>query len=104
MFFQIDVLKNFANFTRKQLCWSLLFNKVAGLRLATSLKKRLKHRCFPVKFAKFLKTTFFTEHFWWLFLILSKTVINTTQNMKFSIKDLVNVTKSAVSCGFGHIY
>ena len=26
------------------------------------IKKRLRHRCFPVNFAKFLKTPFFTEH------------------------------------------
>ena len=37
------VLKNFPNFTGKHLCWSL--------RPAT-----LKHRCFPVKFVKFLRT------------------------------------------------
>ena len=35
---------------------------------ATLLKKRLWHRCFPVNFAKFLKTPFFTEHLWWLLL------------------------------------
>ena len=34
-------LKNFAKFTGKRLCWSLFFNKVAGLRPPTSLKKRL---------------------------------------------------------------
>ena len=37
------------------------FNKVAGLRpaiLLILLKKRLWHRCFPVNFAKFLKTPF----------------------------------------------
>ena len=41
-----------------------LFNKVAGLRLGTLLKKRLWHRYFPVIFTKFLKNTFFTEHSW----------------------------------------
>ena len=35
------VLKNFANFTGKYLCQSLFVNKVAGLRTATLLKKRL---------------------------------------------------------------
>ena len=35
---------------------SLYFNKVRGLRPATLLKKRLWHRCFPVDFAKFLRT------------------------------------------------
>ena len=31
MFFKIGDLKNFAIFTGKRLCWSLLFNKVSGL-------------------------------------------------------------------------
>ena len=52
------VLKNFAKFTRKHLCQSLFFNKVADLRPATLLKKRLWHSCFPVDFAKFLKAPF----------------------------------------------
>ena len=52
------VLRNFTKFTGKHLCQSLLFNKVAGLRPATLLKKRLWHRCFPVNFAKFLRTPF----------------------------------------------
>ena len=29
-----------------------------------SIKKRLWHRCFPVNFAKFLITSFSTEHLW----------------------------------------
>ena len=45
-----------------------LFNKFAGLRPATLLKKSLWHRCFPVNFAKFLRTPFFTEHLRWLLL------------------------------------
>ena len=36
-----------------------LFDKVVGLRSATLLKKRLWHRCLPVNFAKFLRTSFF---------------------------------------------
>ena len=40
------------------------FNKSAGLRPATLLKKRLWHRYFPVNFVKFPGTPFFTEHFW----------------------------------------
>ena len=43
MFFRIGVLKNFANFIRKNLCW-----------------KRLQHRCFPLKFRKFLRTSYST--------------------------------------------
>ena len=33
-----------------------LFNKVAGLKAATLLKNGLRHRYFPVNFAKFLRT------------------------------------------------
>ena len=49
------LLGNFAKFRGKHLCLSLFFNKIAG-RPATLLKKRLRHRCFPVNFAKFLIT------------------------------------------------
>ena len=35
------------------------FNKVAGLRLATLLKRRLWHRCFPVKFCEISQNTFY---------------------------------------------
>ena len=31
-------------------------------------QKRLQRKCLPVKFAKFLRTSFFTEHLWWLLL------------------------------------
>ena len=68
MFCKKVVLRNFANFIGKQLCQNLFFNKVAGLRLATLLKKRLWHRCFTVNFAKFLRTFFLTEHLRWLLL------------------------------------
>ena len=51
-FIKKGVLKNFAKFTRKFLCPSLFYNKIAGL--ATLLKKRLWHS-FPVNFAKFLR-------------------------------------------------
>ena len=65
-FCEKDVLRNFAKFTEKHLCQSLFFNKVTGLCPATLLKKRLWYRCFPLNFAKFLGTTFLTEHLWWL--------------------------------------
>ena len=56
MFFKTGVLENFAHFTAKYLCWSLFL-----IKLIQFIKKRLQHRCFPVKFQKFLKATFFTE-------------------------------------------
>ena len=66
MFCKKDVRRNFTKFTGKHLCQSFSFNKVTGVRPATLLKKRLCHRCFPVNFAKFLRTPFLTEHLWWL--------------------------------------
>ena len=54
------VHRNFAKFTGKRLCQSLLFNKAAGWH-ATLLKKRLWHRCFPVNFPKFLRTLLLTN-------------------------------------------
>ena len=68
VFFTKGVLKDFAKLTGKCLCQSLFFNKVADLRSVTLLQKRLWHRCFPVDFAKFLRTPFFTEPLQWLFL------------------------------------
>ena len=41
VFYKKVVLNNFAKFTGKHLCQSLFFHKVAGLRPATLLKKRL---------------------------------------------------------------
>ena len=49
MFFKAGVLKNFSNFTGKHLWWSLFLIKL----------QVLKHKCFPVKFEKFFKDTFF---------------------------------------------
>ena len=66
-------LINFAKFTGKHLCQSLFFNKVAGLRSATLLKKRLWHRCFPVNFVKFLRTPFWKNTSGGCFLICYKT-------------------------------
>ena len=44
------ILKNFANFTGKHLCLSLL-------QACNFIKKKLQHWCFPVKFTKFLRTS-----------------------------------------------
>ena len=70
VFCEKGVLGSSAKFTGKHLCKSLSFNKVAGLRPATLLKRRLWHRCFPVNFVKFLRTPILTEHLWWLLLKL----------------------------------
>ena len=61
MFFKIGVLKNFAVFIGKHLCWSLIFNRVADFRPATILKKRLE-QMFYCKYCKIFKNTCFEEH------------------------------------------
>ena len=62
------VFLKMSQISQEKMCWSLNFSKVAGL---TFLKTN-SNRCFPVKFAEFLKTAFFfTEHFQWLLPHLS---------------------------------
>ena len=48
-------------FHRKAPVLESLFNKVASPRDCNFIKKRLQHRCFPAKFASFLRTPFFSE-------------------------------------------
>ena len=47
------VLKNFTNFAGKRLCWCLFL----GPQPFNFIKKRFQRRYFPVKFAKFLRTS-----------------------------------------------
>ena len=58
LFYKKSVLKNFAKFTRKHLCQSLFFNKVAGLRP----KRETLAQVFSCEFSEIFKNTFFTEH------------------------------------------
>ena len=58
MFFKIGLLKSFAIFTGKHLCWCLFLIKLKNL-----LKKRFRHRCFPVNIAQLLKTAFSQNSF-----------------------------------------
>ena len=51
-------LKISQKITEKYMCESLFYNKVTGLRPVASLKKRFWQRCFPVNFAKYLRTIF----------------------------------------------
>ena len=75
-YFKQKLKNNIAKFWRTGfflIYYFLLFlkkkhNKHNNLRPATLLKKEFWRRCFPVNFAKFLRTPFFTEHLWWLLL------------------------------------
>ena len=67
MFFKIGVLKNFAYFTGKYLCWSLLLIKLGAWSPAT-LSKRYSNAGGFVWNYEILKNAFFTEHLQWPFL------------------------------------
>ena len=59
------VLKNFAKFAGN-ICVSLFFNKVAGLRPASLLKKESLAQEFSCEFCEIFKNHFFTKHLRWL--------------------------------------
>ena len=64
---QLFLARNFTNLTGKHLCWGATCNFI---------KKRLQHGCFPMKSAKLLRTSFFTEHFRWLLLPQNTSLFN----------------------------
>ena len=59
--------------TKKSLLRSSRFPRPASLS-----NKRLWHRCFPVNFAKFLRTPFFSEQLQWLLLFVGVYLWNRT--------------------------
>ena len=107
VFCKKGVLKNFAIFTGKHLCWSLfliklqawkirnvhrkasvlvsLFNKIAGLKASSFFKKRLQHSCFSVNIAKLLRIALFIELFRRLLLDLTQSKL-TQSRQSISIK------------------
>ena len=106
VFYEKGVLRNFAKLTGKHTCQSLFFNKVAGFRSATLLKKRFWHRCFPVNFTKFLRTHFLTEHLQWLLLAFVRLlfVISQLNHLASKIKVFhCSVAVVLINC-FDHFY
>ena len=61
MFLKVGVLKNFANFTGKQLPWNFFLLNLKALSPVTLLKKD-SNTCFPVKCVRLLRTPFSTVH------------------------------------------
>ena len=80
VFHKKSVLRNLTKFTEKQLHQSLYFNKVSILIKVSGnlLKKILWHRCFPVNFMKFLRTSFLQNTSGQLFLYLWKQICHHT--------------------------
>ena len=62
VFDQKAVLKNFAIFTGRHLCWSLF------LINGNFIKKRLQHSCFPVNIVKFIRTLILKNSCKWLLI------------------------------------
>ena len=81
------LLKILQNFQEKHLCQSLFFNKVTKETLA---------QCFPVNFAKFLRTPIFIEHLLWLLLNILKAVQTNSQTGIFDRQNIVNVSLSSL--------
>ena len=61
MFFEIGVLKNFANLARKHLCWSPILTKLQPLRPAT-LSKKTPRQVLSCEIFEVFKNTFFLQN------------------------------------------
>ena len=67
-------------------------------RPATLFKKRPWYTCFPVNFAKFLRTPFLMEHLWWLLLFIDGAI--PLHNFEFQKKNVPLLTKDFFSQSF----
>ena len=101
MFFKIGVVKHLRNFTEKYLCWESLFKKAASLMACKLYLIETPHRCFHVKFRKFLWTPFFTERLWWLLL---EGVCEGTTISHINYWDKLNSWKNGNSGNSGMVY
>ena len=70
-------IQNFANFTGKHRCWSLT-------QACNFIKKKLQQWCFPVKFAKVLRTSIFKNNCERLLLFVSpqSTIANSSGKLR----------------------
>ena len=62
MFNKKVVLRNFAIFTGKQVCWSLFLIRLQPFGPATLLERHSKYRCFPVYVAKCFRKPILKKH------------------------------------------
>ena len=96
-------MRNFAEFTRKHLCWNFFFGKVKLCRSATSLKASLQRRCFLVNLAKFAGTPFLQNTTGRLPLIIAVSIVvkeeltNETVNYDAKTKAYVPIWARVVS-------
>ena len=88
----------------KQLCWNLVFREAANLKSAAWLKKFLSlSGFFSRKYLRFL-WTFAQTHVGHYQTSIRFIRYTNNEVLHYLSIALVNVTKSAGNCGFGHIY
>ena len=73
------VCRNLTKFTGKHLCQSLFFNKVAGMRPATLLKKETLAQVFSCEFCEISKNTLFYR----TYLVVASVYYETAALSKF---------------------
>ena len=69
------------------------YNKVADLQPCNIIKKRLQHKYFPKKFAKFLLAPSFTVHLRWLLLPVKKHSLQKTKVLLFQPNEVLPQNK-----------
>ena len=57
------------------------------------MKKRLRHKWFPVNIAKLLRTAFFIEQLWWLLLNFLQNLLNITEENHFSVENFLEISQ-----------
>ena len=72
----------------------------SSFRPATLLKRRLSHRCFPVNFAKFLRTAFFTEQLGWLLLESTGEPSFSEVFKEYEMRTLVKIVFGKMICSY----
>ena len=95
-------LKNFTKFMGKRLCQSLFFNKVAGLRPANVLKKRLRHKCFSCGLCEIFKNNFLASDCFSKYESLCMTVAGYSCLVKSCSENIWKISRSipASDCKF----
>ena len=107
-FIKNGVPNNFAKFTEKRMCWIIVFLiNWRPLACTFIIKRRLRHRCFPLNFAKLLSAPFLQNTTKRLLLyrarkhkINPRTIIFRLASCKFSRK-MENQSTSTLRCSLG---
>ena len=91
------------NIHRKKIVLESLFNRLASFKTCDFLKKRFQHRCFFVKFAKFLRTPFWrtsTNGSFWIYQGLYALPLNDFKETYQMEKPIFKVPKSITEATF----